>query len=114
MNKKSYQKDIEIILSHRYDNGDDLWTTEDKKLLKGAPFTTLESVNFLLELGVSPEDEIMKRVATLILSVYKEDGRFKISPSGGIYPVILHLLYKHFVIWDILKTKEFRTHFNTF
>ena len=34
MNKKSYQKDIEIILSHRYDNGDDLWTTEDKKLLK--------------------------------------------------------------------------------
>ena len=86
MNKKSYQKDIEIILSHRYDNGDDLWTTEDKKLLKGAPFTTLESVNFLLELGVSPEDEIMKRVATLILSVYKEDGRFKISPSGGIYP----------------------------
>jgi len=113
MNKKSYQKDIEIILSHRYDNGDDLWTTEDKKLLKGAPFTTLESVNFLLELGVSPEDEIMKRVATLILSVYKEDGlKYHLQEESIL--VILHLLYKHFVIWDILKTKEFRTHFNTF
>ena len=86
MNKERYQKDIDIILSHRYDNGADLWTTEDKKLLKGAPFTTLESVNFLLELGVSPEDEIIKRVANLILSVYKDDGRFKISPLGGIYP----------------------------
>ncbi len=26
--------DIEIILSHRYDNGADYWTTPDKRLIK--------------------------------------------------------------------------------
>lgn len=34
------QYDIEQIIAHRYDNGGDLWATPDKKLLKGAPFTT--------------------------------------------------------------------------
>ncbi|EYT97063.1 hypothetical protein B834_662 [Enterococcus mundtii 1A] len=39
-NKK--QTTIDEILSHRYDNGFDYWTTPDKKLFKGAPFTILE------------------------------------------------------------------------
>lgn len=78
--------DIEQILSHRYDNGEDYWTTPDHKLLKGAPFTTLESILYLLELGFDPSDPIMKETAALIFSCQKEDGRFKISPSGGIYP----------------------------
>lgn len=84
--KKEYQKDIDEILSHRYDNGCDFWTTQDKRLLKGAPFTTLESVSYLLELGVSPQNEVIKSVAELIFSVYNNDGRFKIYPTGGIYP----------------------------
>ena len=50
---KLYLEDIEEIIAHRYDNGADYWTTEDRKLLKGAPFTTLESPMYLLELGVS-------------------------------------------------------------
>ncbi len=39
-NKK--QTTIDEILTHRYDNGFDYWTTPDKKLFKGAPFTILE------------------------------------------------------------------------
>lgn len=81
-----FPSDIAQILSHRYDNGADYWSTPDKKLLKGAPFTTLESVSYLLEAGLRPDDDILKGAAELIFSVWKEDGRFKISPTGGIYP----------------------------
>ena len=41
--------DVAAILSHRHDQGADWWTTPDRKLLKGAPFTTLESALDLLE-----------------------------------------------------------------
>ncbi|MGC4017860.1 MAG: prenyltransferase [Muricomes sp.] len=83
---QKYLSDVEAILSHRYDNGGDYWTTADHKLLKGAPYTTLESALYLLELGVSPADEILKNVAELIFSNWKSDGRIKMSPTGGIYP----------------------------
>lgn len=36
--EKAYRTDAEAILSHRWDNGGDLWATPDKRLLKGAPF----------------------------------------------------------------------------
>ena len=83
---EKYRSDIEDIRSHRHDNGADYWATPDRRLLKGAPFTTLESVLYLLELGMPPEDEVLKGAASLIFDARREDGRFKISPSGGIYP----------------------------
>ena len=64
--EKKYISDVETILSHRHDNGADFWTTIDHKLLKGAPYTTLESILYLLELGVSPDDEVMKNAAGLL------------------------------------------------
>ena len=84
--ENSYLSDIEEILLHRHDNGGDYWATPDKRLLKGAPFTTIESPLYLLELGVSADDPIMKETANLIFSTWKEDGRFKIFPTGSIYP----------------------------
>lgn len=81
-----YSSDIAEIISHRYDNGADFWTTTDHKLLKGAPYTTLESALYLLELGVPADDEILKGVADLIFENWKEDGKIRTSPSGGIYP----------------------------
>ena len=33
--EKAYRMDAEAILSHRWDNGGDLWATLDKRLLKG-------------------------------------------------------------------------------
>lgn len=84
--EKQYLADAEIILSHQYDNGASLWATADKRLMKGAPFSTLESVLYLLELGMEPSDPLLKDAAALIFSTWQEDGRFKVSPKGGIYP----------------------------
>ncbi len=84
--EKQYLADAEIILSHQYNNGASLWATADKRLMKGAPFSTLESVLYLLELGMEPSDPLLKDAAALIFSTWQEDGRFKVSPKGGIYP----------------------------
>lgn len=81
-----YVSDIEAILSHRYDNGGDLWTTPDKRLIKGSPFSTLESAMYLLELGVEPTEPIIKDIAELILGTWQEDGRFRVYPKSAVYP----------------------------
>ncbi len=86
MAEDQYLSDVEAILSHRHDNGADLWATPDRRLLKGSPFSTFESVLYLLELGVSPEEPVMKVAADLIFSVWQDDGRFRIYPKGSIYP----------------------------
>lgn len=82
----NYKDDIEKIISHRYDNGYDFWTTKDMKLLKGAPFSTLESMLHLIELGLSKDEKIIKESTNLIFNTLREDGRFKLSPTGGMYP----------------------------
>ena len=81
-----YQADVDTIMAKRYDNGWDYWTTPDKRLIKGAPFSTLESAMLLLELGVEPSEPILQEVAGLILGSWREDGRFKLYPQGAIYP----------------------------
>lgn len=83
---KQYSSDIDVILSHRYDNGADYWTTPDKRLIKGSPFSTLDSVLYLLELGMEPTEPLLKECADLIFSVWREDGSFKLYPQGSIYP----------------------------
>lgn len=84
--EQQYAPDVEVILAHRYDNGADLWTTSDKRLMKGAPFSALESVMYLLELGMKPAQPLLKEAAELIFSTWQEDGRFKLYPQGAIYP----------------------------
>lgn len=84
--EKQYLSDVQAILSHRHDNGADLWATPDHKLLKGSPFSTLDCVRYLLELGMPPDAPVLKAAAALIFSVWRQDGRFKIYPKGGIYP----------------------------
>lgn len=83
---EQYSSDVKAILSHRYDYGADLWTTPDKRLLKGAPFSAVESVLLLLELGMDSNDPLLQKAAELIFSTWREDGRFKLSPQGAIYP----------------------------
>lgn len=84
--EKQYLADAEAILSHRHDYGADLWTTPDKRLLKGAPFSALESVLFLLELGMEREEPLLQECAGLFLEAWQKDGRFKLYPDGAIYP----------------------------
>lgn len=84
--EKPYLSDVEAIMSHRYDLGADLWTTPDKRLIKGSPFSTLESVMYLVELGMDTAEPLIRQVAELIFSTWLEDGRFKLYPEGAIYP----------------------------
>lgn len=84
--ESKYQADINSILSHRYDLGADYWTTPDKRLLKGSPFSAYNSALMLLELGIGPEDPLLKSVADLFFSVWRPDGRFQLYPKGGILP----------------------------
>ncbi len=63
-----------------------LWTTPDNRLLKGSPFSTMESALLLLELGMEPGEPLLKETADLIFSAWREDGRFKVYPQGSIYP----------------------------
>ena len=81
-----YQADIEEILSHRYGLGADYWTTPDNRLMKGSPFSAYNSALMLLELGMAPSDPILKTVSGLFFSQWREDGRFKVYPTGGILP----------------------------
>jgi hypothetical protein len=81
-----YQADVEAILSHIGDQGGEYWTTPDKRLLKGAPFSTLECVSYLLELGMEPDAPLLREVAALIFSAWREDGRFRLYPKGAVFP----------------------------
>ncbi|MDL2254583.1 prenyltransferase [Ruminococcaceae bacterium OttesenSCG-928-I18] len=83
--EEAYTQDVQAILSHRYDNGADYWTTEDKRLLKGSPFSAYNSALMLLELGVEPDDPVLQKVAQLFLDAWRQDGRFRLYPGGAIY-----------------------------
>jgi len=81
-----FLSDYKEILSHRYDNGADYWTTPNRQLIKGSPFSMLECITYLLELGMNPAEPIMKECTDIIFSTWREDGRFKLVPEGAIYP----------------------------
>lgn len=99
--REEYLKDVETIMSHRHDNGADYWTTQDKRFIKGAPFSALECVSYLHELGMESDEPVLKEAADLIFSTWQEDGRFKLYPKGAVYPcqvanavsVLCHLGY---------------------
>lgn len=83
---KQYQSDVEALLAKRHDSGWDYWTTPDRRLAKGSPFSAIDCAYILKELGMGPAETIMKETAGLILDSWREDGRFKLSPQGAIYP----------------------------
>ena len=81
-----YQADIDAILARRHDQGADLWATPDRRLIKGSPFSTLGSSLLLLELGMRPDEPVLKEAAELIFCAWREDGRFRLAPQSAIYP----------------------------
>lgn len=83
---KQYLSDAEAILAKRYDNGSDLWATADGRLGKGSPFSTLDCALMLSALGMDLSEPVLKETAELILSSWREDGRFRLAPKGAIYP----------------------------
>ena len=84
--EENYLSDYEAILTHRYDLGADYWTTPDNRLVKGSPFSMIECVQYLMELGVDATDSILMECARILFRVWREDGRFQVYPKGVIYP----------------------------
>lgn len=80
------RSDVATILSRRHDNGADYWATPDRGLIKGGPFSTLGAARLLVELGEDPAGTVLTEVAEVIWSTWREDGRFRLTPSGAIYP----------------------------
>ncbi len=80
------EADKAVILSHRHDNGADYWTTQDHRLLVGSPWSTLQCVMLLHELGLTAADPEVKGAVDLIFAAWRPDGRFRIAPKGAIYP----------------------------
>jgi len=84
--RDKYKSDIEAIMAKRHANGGDYWTTADGRLSVGHPFNPLASVLMLHELGVKSSHPVLKKTAELILETWREDGRFRLAPSGTLYP----------------------------
>jgi hypothetical protein len=99
--KREYQADADLILARRHDLGADYWTTPDKRLIKGTPFSSADAALLLVELGMDPSEPVLRHVAELFFDAWREDGRFKLAPDGAIYPcqtitaanVLCHLGY---------------------
>ncbi|KGN40810.1 prenyltransferase [Knoellia aerolata] len=81
-----HRADVEAILATRTHQGADFWATPEGGLAKGGPFSTLEAPALLVELGVEASHEVLRGAAELLLDAWREDGRFRLSPSGAIYP----------------------------
>jgi hypothetical protein len=81
-----YKSDIKAIMAGRYSNGGDYWATTDGRLAKGHPFSTQSVALTLAELGVSRNNPALKGCGRLILESWREDGRFRLAPSGTLYP----------------------------
>lgn len=81
-----YKADVEAIIAKRYDNGGDYWTSSDGRLAIGHPFSALACALMFSELGVELSNPILKGATDLILKAWREDGRFRLAPSGTLYP----------------------------
>lgn len=79
-------EDIEQILSHRQDNGADLWATPEGNLIKGGPFSTLEAAYVLAELGLDLSHPVLGAATELIWRSQRSDGRFSIVPKSSVFP----------------------------
>jgi hypothetical protein len=82
----SNQADIEAVLSVRHVNGGDYWASADGRLAVGSPFSTLESLQILHELGLGDNHEAVAGALDLLLGSWREDGRYQLAPRGTLYP----------------------------
>jgi hypothetical protein len=83
---RKYQPDVDAILARRHDNGADFWATADGRLAVGDPFSTLTTLLLLHELRVPRTHEAIRGALELVCDAWRSDGRFRLAPSGAIYP----------------------------
>lgn len=83
---KKYIPDVEAVLARRHDNGGDYWASADGRLGVSDPFSTLTSLLILHELRVARTHEAVRGALQLILGAWRDDGRYRLAPSGTLYP----------------------------
>lgn len=83
---KKYIPDVEAVLARRHDNGADYWASADGRLGVGDPFSTLTSLLILHELKVARTHEATRGALQLVLDAWRDDGRYRLAPSGTLYP----------------------------
>ena len=86
MVKKRYIADVEAVLARRQNNGADYWASADGRLGVGDPFSTLTSLVILHELKVARTHEAIRGALQLTLGAWRDDGRYRLAPSGTLYP----------------------------
>ena len=83
---RQYADDVQAILEKRHQHGADFWATSDGRWGKGSPFSTFDCALSLTELGMKRTDRVMKGIAEVLFATWQEDGRFRPTPKGAIYP----------------------------
>jgi len=83
---KKYIPDVDAVLARRHDNGADYWASADGRLGVGDPFSTLTSLVILHELKVARSHEAIRGALQLIRGAQRDDGRYRLAPSGTLYP----------------------------
>lgn len=73
-------------MAKRHHNGGDYWASSDGRVGIGSPFSTLECVLMLSDLGMNRSDPLLKGASELILDCWRDDGRFGLAPGASIYP----------------------------
>jgi hypothetical protein len=83
---KAYQQDVEAILAKQHDQGGHFWATADGRWGKGSPFSTLDCVLMLTDVGVTRTHPAMKGAAKELFRGWTEDGRIRPAPKATTYP----------------------------
>lgn len=82
----SSPSDVDVILSHRSDNGADFWAGPEGKVYVGNPFSTITSLLLLHELEVPADHEAVAGAIDLVLAACRDDGRIRVGPKSPMYP----------------------------
>ncbi|HWA17796.1 MAG TPA: hypothetical protein VG757_02265 [Devosia sp.] len=80
------QRDIEVLLAHRHDNGGDHWAGKDGRWGVGAPFSTIDCGLMLAELRIARPHPLAEAIADLVLACRTEDGRIRPGPHLAVQP----------------------------
>jgi hypothetical protein len=69
---RKYQQDVQAILKRRSDNGTDFWATPDGRWGTGSPFSTLDCILMLSELGMKHSHPALKGAVEQILNAWRK------------------------------------------
>ena len=64
----------------------EIWTTRDYRIGKGSPFSTRDVAIIFAELGFTRKEQIIQDIISTIFKTWQSDGRFRITPTGSIFP----------------------------